>query len=320
MKVNTLSAFSLPFLGILLVVFTLYACQNKAKKADAYGNFEAEERIVSAEANGKILDFSVEEGEALRAGQRVGSIDSLQIALKREQVEASIQAIIAKSPAIKAQLLVFERQMASVQQQMSTLQTEQKRVENLLKSDAATPKQLDDIMAQIAGLQKQMDLVGQQKTASNATLDVQKNGLLAEVLPLKKQTAQLNDQLDKCHIINPIDGMVLVKYAEPGEVTAFGKPLYKVADLSVLTLRAYVAGDQLTEVKLGQTMTVKVDGPDHTRQEFFGKVEWISPKAEFTPKVIQTKEERVNLVYAIKVTVPNANQALKIGMPAELYF
>jgi len=208
--------------------------------------------------------------------------------------------------------------MASVQQQMSTLQIEQKRVENLLKSDAATPKQLDDIKAQIIGLQKQMDLVGEQKTASNATLDVQKNGLLAEVLPLRKQMAQLDDQLDKCNIINPIDGMVLVKYAEPGEVTAFGKPLYKVANLSVLTLRAYVAGDQLTQVKLGQAVTVLVDGPNKTLQEFSGKVEWISPKAEFTPKVIQTKEERVNLVYAIKVAVPNETQALKIGMPAEL--
>ena len=163
-----------------------------------------------------------------------------------------------------------------------------------------------------------MDLVGEQKTASNATLDVQKKGLLAEVLPIRKQMAQLDDQLDKCNIINPIDGMVLVKYAEPGEVTAFGKPLYKVANLSVLTLRAYVAGDQLTQVKLGQAVTVLVDGPNKTLQEFSGKVEWISPKAEFTPKVIQTKEERVNLVYAIKVAVPNETQALKIGMPAEL--
>lgn len=305
-------------LATLLLVLTFFACQNQVPQADAYGNFEAEERIVSAEANGKILDFKVEEGQMLQAGQRVGGIDSLQIVLKRAQLEASIEAIIAKSPAIKAQLQVFERQMASVQQQMSTLQIEQKRVENLLKSDAATPKQLDDIKAQIIGLQKQMDLVGEQKTASNATLDVQKNGLLAEVLPLRKQMAQLDDQLDKCNIINPIDGMVLVKYAEPGEVTAFGKPLYKVANLSVLTLRAYVAGDQLTQVKLGQAVTVLVDGPNKTLQEFSGKVEWISPKAEFTPKVIQTKEERVNLVYAIKVAVPNETQALKIGMPAEL--
>lgn len=305
-------------LSSLWLVLTIFACQKNGPQADAYGNFEAEERIVSAEANGKILDFKVEEGQMLSAGQRVGSIDSIQIALKHDQLEASIQAIIAKSPAIKAQLQVFERQMASVQQQINTLQTEKKRVENLLKSDAATPKQLDDITAQIAVLEKQMDLVGEQKIASNATLDVQKNGLLAEVLPLRKQMAQLDDQLDKCQIINPINGMVLVKYAEPGEVTAFGKPLYKVADLSVLTLRAYVAGDQLTAVKLGQKVTVLVDGPNKTQQEFAGKVEWISPKAEFTPKVIQTKDERVNLVYAIKVAVPNDNQALKIGMPAEL--
>lgn len=309
--------FQLSIYGLLLV-FILSACQKTAPKADAYGNFEAEERIVSAEASGKILSFTIEEGQTLKSGQQVGSIDSLQIALKREQLQATIRAVVAKSPAIGAQLAVYEKQTASVRQQLATLEREKRRVENLLKSDAATPKQLDDLNAQIEAAQRQMEVIGEQKSASNATLGVQKSGLLAEVLPLQKQIAQLDDQLAKCHIINPLDGTVLVKYAEPGEVTAFGKPLYKVADLSSMTLRAYVAGDQLANVKVGQEVKVMVDIADGKQQEFLGKIRWVSPKAEFTPKVIQTKEERVNLVYAIKILVANPDGALKIGMPAEV--
>lgn len=307
------------YLFLILTSF-LAACQTSAPKADAYGNFEADERIISAEANGKILALSVEEGQELAAGQWVGAIDSVQIALKIEQLQASIKAVIAKSPAIGAQLAVFEKQIAAVQQQLATLDREKRRVENLLKSDAATPKQLDDINAQIEAAQRQLDLIGQQKSASDASLGVQKGGLLAEVLPLQKQLAQLDDQLAKCRIINPVKGTLLVKYAEPGEVTAFGKPLYKIADLSTLTLRAYVAGDQLTQIKTGQNLKVLVDAGNGNQQEFSGKVRWISPKAEFTPKVVQTREERVNLVYAVKIDVPNPDGLLKIGMPAEVTF
>lgn len=309
--------FQLAIYGLALVSF-FSACQKTAPKADAYGNFEAEELIVSAEANGKILSLQIEEGQTLKPGQQVGSIDSLQIALKREQLQASIQAVVAKSPAIGAQLAVYEKQTASVRQQLATYEREKRRVENLLKSDAATPKQLDDLNAQIEAAQRQMEVIGEQKSASNATLGVQKSGLLAEVLPLQKQIAQLDDQLAKCHIVNPLEGTVMVKYAEPGEVTAFGKPLYKIADLSNMTLRAYVAGDQLTKVKVGQEVKVLVDLEDGKQQEFTGKIRWISAKAEFTPKVIQTKEERVNLVYAIKILVANPDGALKIGMPAEV--
>lgn len=311
--------FLLRYTGILLTL-TLFSCAKTAPKADAYGNFEAEERIVSAEASGKILRLDIEEGQDLKSGQQVGSIDSVQVALKLEQLKASIRAVVAKSPAIGAQLAVYEKQTASIRQQLATLEREKRRVENLLKSDAATPKQLDDLNAQIESAQRQLDVVGEQKTASNAALGVQKNGLLAEVLPLQKQIAQLEDQLAKCRIVNPMAGTVLVKYAEPGEVTAFGKPLYKIAELSSMTLRAYVAGDQLANVKVGQDLKVLVDTAEGKQQEFAGKVRWVSPKAEFTPKVIQTKEERVNLVYAIKITVPNPGGELKIGMPAEVRF
>ncbi|HMX40105.1 MAG TPA: efflux RND transporter periplasmic adaptor subunit [Saprospiraceae bacterium] len=298
----------------------LFSCRDTANRADAYGNFEAEERIVSAEAAGKILSLQVEEGQTLKGGQVVGAIDSAQLVLRREQLQASIRAVVAKSPAIGAQLAVYEKQTASVRQQLATLDREKRRVENLLKSDAATPKQLDDLNAQIEAAQKQLDVIGEQRSASDASLNVQKSGLLAEVLPLQKQIAQLDDQLAKCRIVNPFDGAVLVQYAESGEVTGFGKPLYKVADLTTITLRAYVAGDQLTRVKVGQDVKVYVDGPDGKPQELSGKVRWISPKAEFTPKVVQTKEERVNLVYATKIAVPNADGALKIGMPAEVRF
>ncbi len=303
---------------LFLPLFAIVACQKSTPSADAYGNFEAQELIVSAEGNGRLLAFTAEEGQTLNIGAVVGAIDSTQLQLRREQLQASIRAVTAKSPAIGAQLSVYERQIASVQQQLATLNREKRRVENLLKSDAATPKQLDDLNSQIEAAQRQMDVIGEQKSASNAALSTQKGGLLAEVLPLQKQIAQIDDQLAKCHVVNPIVGTVLTTYAEAGEVTAIGKPLYKIADLSSMIMRAYIAGEQLSNVKLGQTVTVSVDGPEGKMQEFQGKVTWISAKAEFTPKVIQTKNERVNLVYAVKIAVPNANGVLKIGMPGEV--
>ncbi len=303
---------------LFLLLCTVLACRKSAPTADAYGNFEANELIVSAEASGRLLAFSVEEGQTLPRGALVGAIDSVQLRLRREQLQASIRAVVAKSPAVGAQLAVYERQTASLQQQLITLDREKRRVENLLKSDAATPKQLDDLNAQIEAVNRQMDVVGEQKSASNAVLSTQKGGLLAEALPLQKQIAQMDDQLAKCSIVNPVAGTVLVTYARAGEVTAFGKPLYKIANLDTLILRAYIAGDQLGNVKIGQPVTVLIDAPEGKSREFTGKVTWISGKAEFTPKVIQTKEERVNLVYPMKIAVPNPDGALKIGMPAEV--
>lgn len=306
---------------ISLALFTALlaaACQKTAPKADAYGNFEADERIVGAESSGKILRLQVEEGQILTTGTVVGAVDSVQLALRREQLLASIRAVTAKSPEIAAQLAVFEKQVNAVRQQLSTLDREKRRVENLLKSDAAVPKQLDDINAQIDAANRQMEVILEQKTASNAGLSTQKSGLLAEVLPLQKQIAQIDDQIAKCRIVNPLDGTVLVTYAEAGEVVVPGKPLYKIADLTHMILRAYVAGDQLGNIKIGQTVKVLIDAPGNTQQEFQGRVKWISSKAEFTPKIIQTKEERVNLVYAVKIEVGNPDGVLKIGMPGEV--
>ncbi len=309
-----------PFVYLLLLLAALPACQKSAPKADAYGNFEADELIVSAEATGRLLAFVIEEGQLLESGEQIGAIDSVQLVLKRDQLKASIRAIAAKSPEISAQLAVFEKQMNTVRTQLATLEYEKRRVENLLKSDAATPKQLDDLNAQIDVVHGQMDVILEQRSASNSTLSVQKSGLLAEILPLQKQIAQLDDQIAKCRIINPSVGTVLVSYAEAGEVVSFGKPLYKLADLHTMTLRAYVAGDQLGAVKTGQTVKVLIDAAEGKQQEFSGKIRWISSKSEFTPKVIQTKDERVNLVYAVKIDVPNPDGTLKIGMPAEVKF
>ncbi|MBL7796707.1 MAG: efflux RND transporter periplasmic adaptor subunit [Saprospiraceae bacterium] len=303
-----------------LLALLFFACQTTAPKADAYGNFEADERIISSEASGRILALNLEEGQALKAGAELGAIDSVQLVLKREQLQAAIQAIAAKSPAIRAQLAVFDKQMASVRQQLATLDREKHRLENLVKSDAATPKQLDDLNAQIEAAQRQMDVVLEQQSATDAALSTQKSGLLAEIAPLQKQIAQIDDQIARCRIVSPMDGSVLVKYAEPGEVTAFGKPLFKIADLNTMTLRAYVAGNQLGAVKVGQQVKVAIDAANGEQQTLQGRVTWISPKAEFTPKIVQTKEERVNLVYAMKISVLNPEGVLKIGMPGEVQF
>ncbi|MCC6461134.1 MAG: efflux RND transporter periplasmic adaptor subunit [Saprospiraceae bacterium] len=302
-------------LTLPLVLFA--ACQKSAPKADAYGNFEADERIISSEANGQILELRLEEGQTLQAGQWIGRVDSTQLVLKKEQLRASIRAIAAKSPAIRAQLAVFEKQLDASREQLNALQREKLRVEKLLKSDAATPKQLDDLNDQMTLVQRQMDVTLGQRSATDASLGIQKDGLLAEILPLEKQIAQLDDQIAKCRIINPAAGTVLTRYAETGELSTFGKPLYKVADLSQLVLRAYIAGDQLGSIRIGQQVRVGIDAPEGKMKECTGNITWIASKAEFTPKIIQTKDERVNLVYAIKIAVAN-DGSLKIGMPAEV--
>jgi HlyD family secretion protein len=307
------------YFSFVALALLALSCQRSAPKADAYGNFEADELIVGAEASGKIIQFSVEEAQTLNAGTVVGRIDSTQLVLKVAQLKANIRAVAAKSPAIAAQLAVFEKQLNANKQQLATLQREKQRIENLLKKDAAVPKQLDDLNAQIEQVQRQMDVVTEQRSASDANLNTQKNGLLAEILPLQDQIAQIEDQIAKCKIVNPIDGTVLTKLVEAGEVTSFGKPLYKIANLQQIILRAYVAGDQLGSIKVGQDVKVAIDGPDNTMRDFTGKISWVSSKAEFTPKIIQTKDERVNLVYAIKIMVPN-DGTLKIGMPAEVHW
>jgi HlyD family secretion protein len=281
------------------------ACNNNKVSFDASGSFEAEERIISSEATGTIKQFELEEGQMLQSGQTVGYIDSTQLYLKKKQLLAQTKATASRKPNVSAQL-------AALQSQLATAQKEKVRITNLVNGDAAPQKQLDDINAQIDVLKKQIE-------AQKSSLDISTESINSDVLPLQVQVEQLNDQLAKCKIINPANGTVLTKYAEANEMTATGKPLYKIADLSNIILRAYITGDQLTQVKLNQTVKVLTDDGKGGYKETEGTISWINDKAEFTPKTIQTKNERANMVYAIKVKVKN-DGTYKIGMYGEIKF
>jgi HlyD family secretion protein len=304
-------------LFLIVLAISAVACNNKDNVYDASGTFEAVETIVSAEATGRIMALNIEEGELLKTGQTVGYIDSVQLYLKKKQLEAQIRATGSRLPDIVTQTNVYKQQEAVAQVRLDNLLYEQRRIQNLLKADAATPKQLDDITAQIKELQKQLDVIRKQDAAQASVLKTQSSGLRADVLPLYVQIEQINDQLAKSKIVNEVHGTVLSKYAETNEIAVAGKPLYKVADLSTIILRAYVTGDQLTKIKLNQKVKVLVDDAGGKYRELGGQIEWMSSKAEFTPKTIQTKDERANLVYALKIRVKN-DGFLKIGMYGEV--
>jgi HlyD family secretion protein len=289
--------FLLPLLSFFI------GCSNGNGKFDATGTFESEEIIVSSEAMGKLIQFDVEEGAILKQNQIVGIVDTVQLFLKKKQLDASIKSVLAKQPDIA-------KQLATIEEQIKTATTENRRIENLVKSNAATTKQLDDINSQLEVLNKQYD-------ATKSSLTITKQGLQSETYPLQIQIEQIQDQIAKSVIKNPVDGTVLTRYAKKNEVTSNGKALYKIADLSQMILRAYVNGDQLGQFKLGQKVKVFVDKGNGEQKELSGEIYWVSSKAEFTPKTIQTKDERANLVYAIKVRVANDGY-LKIGMYGEI--
>ncbi|QHT71057.1 HlyD family efflux transporter periplasmic adaptor subunit [Rhodocytophaga rosea] len=304
---------------LITAAASFWACNRNNDQSDAYGNFEAVETIVSAQATGMLESFTVEEGKQLNSGETVGLVDTLQLALQKEQLLASLQAVSSRTPNVNTQVSFYENQIAVQQEQLNTLLREKKRTENLLAAESVPKKQLDDILSQISVLERQIALTQKQKTAQASALSTQKSGVQSEALPLQKQIERLNDQIQKSIIRNPVPGTVTIRFAEPGEVVSYGKPLYKVADLNKLVLRAYVSGDQLVNVKTGGKVKVLVDAPNDTFKEYAGTVQWVSSKSEFTPKVIQTKDERVNLVYAMKILVTN-DGSLKIGMPAEVQF
>ena len=291
---------------LLFVAITglVFSCSGKNEKADAYGNFEAIEVIISSEATGKILSLKLEEGDKLAAETQVGLIDTIQLFLTKKQLEASINALRTKTQNVKVQLDVLEKQKEN-------LLREVKRVEKLLAENAATQKQFDDLSGQLTVVESQI-------TATKSQLNTANAGLLSEIDPLLARIEQINDQIKKSVIVNPASGTVLSKFAYENEVTTFGKPLYKIADLENITLKAYVSGNQLADLKIGHEVKVIIDQND-AEKAMSGTVSWISSTAEFTPKVIQTKEERVSLVYAFKVLVKN-DGTLKIGMPGEVYF
>ncbi|MDD3077518.1 MAG: HlyD family efflux transporter periplasmic adaptor subunit [Paludibacter sp.] len=291
--------------SILFSVLILTSCGKSDNDFDASGTFETDEVIVSAEAMGKIMQFDIQEGQELTTGQNVGYIDSMQLYLKKLQLQASQKALLVRRPDIKKQIAVLEQQIA-------TAKTEQKRIENLVKANAATTKQLDDVNAQVAVLEKQL-------AASKTTLESTDQGMNNDNNALEIQIRQIDDQLNKCRITSPIAGVVLVKYAEMGELAAAGKALFKMGNMENLILRAYVTSDQLSKVKTGQKVKVFVDFGKDKQKKFTGTVNWISDKAEFTPKTIQTRDERANLVYAVKIGVKNDGY-LKIGMYGDVKF
>ena len=284
-------------LGILAT--TLFSCSNGNDKADGYGNFEAIEITISAENNGKLMHFTVKEGQELTKETFVGYIDSIPLSLKREQLITSKEVISSKSKGVLSQINVLNAQL-------KTAHINKSRVENLIKDNAGTQKQLDDIIGEINVIKQQIKSV-----------ETQNAPVVNELKSIDVQIKQIEDQIQKCKIVNPVTGTVLVKYAEPNEITAFGKPLYKIADLSIMQLRVYISETKLSEIIIGQDVTVKIDAKDDMKS-YKGVITWVASEAEFTPKIIQTKEERVALVYAVKIDVVN-DGSIKIGMPAEMW-
>lgn len=282
----------------ILITLTLFSCNKEDNDADAYGNFEATEVTISAESNGKIEFLNLDEGMLLEKETVIGQIDTIQLYLNKEQLIASKKTIYSKSANVLSQRNV-------IQEQLKTAKIEQNRITTMFNENAATQRQVDEIYGKVKVLQQQINSV-----------ETQNAPILNEVKSIEVQIEKINDQLKKSKIVNPIKGTVLTKYAEPNEITSFGKPLYKIADLSEMTLRVYFSETQLSSIKVGQEVSVLIDENEGTKS-YKGKISWISSAAEFTPKIIQTKEERVNLVYAVKVIVTN-DGSLKIGMPAEV--
>ena len=289
----------------LIIPLMLVSCGKSKDNFDASGTFETTEVIVSAEAAGKILSFDVQEGQILKAKEVVGSIDSVQLYLRKMQLLSNEKSIVVRRPDV-------QKQIAAIEQQIATARTERTRFVNLLKANAANQKQLDDIDAQIAVLEKQLN-------AQKTTLVTTNQGITDDTQGLKLQVAQIEDQLNKCRIVSPINGTVLVKYAQMGEVAAPGKALFKIADTENMILRAYITDAQLSQLKEGQKVKVSTDLGENKSKEYEGTLSWISSSAEFTPKTIQTRDERANLVYAVKINVKNDGY-LKIGMYGNVKF
>jgi len=288
-------------LSVLLMMSLLIVSCKRDSKSDAYGNFESREIIVSALASGQLVTLNIDEGQVNDSGIVVGNIDTTSLIIQKEQLIAKKDAILTKGSNISAQAKTFE-------EQLKVAKTEKERISKLLKDGAATSQQLDDINGKIKVLEAQI-----------ASVTSQEPGVTKEAVSYDKQIDLIDYQLKNCKIVNPVTGTVLTKYVEQSEVVALGKPIYKIADLKTMYLRVYISGNQLSSVKIGQKVKVLIDNNSNKMKELEGVVTWISNNAEFTPKIIQTKEERVNLVYAMKVKVLN-DGSLKIGMPGEVVF
>lgn len=287
---------------IILVSFTIFgftSCSDE-NRADGYGNFEATEVIISSEAQGKIKYFKPEEGQQIESGVHVALIDTTQLHLEKQQLEASKKTVASKSQGVFSQIDVLNEKLRIAER-------EEKRVKNLFAENAATQRQVDQAEGEVQVIREEIRNV---KTGNAPIVN--------EIETIDAQIAKISDLIEKSIVENPIQGTVLATYAEAGEVTGFGKPLYKIADLDVMTLRVYISEPQLSDIELGQEVQVKIDSKKEGMKAYPGKITWISSSAEFTPKTIQTREERANMVYAVDIEVKN-DGALKIGMPAEMW-
>ena len=284
---------------ILALSTILLSCKNGGVESDASGTFEATETVISAEAPGKILALDINEGDRLLAGQVIGYIDSTQLYLSKLQLRQNQKAILSGRPDTRVQL-------ESLEKELDNAMSDRQRIENLVKGNVASQKQLDDADNRIAVLQSRIAATKSTLTTSTSTMNEQSGAVAI-------QLAAVEDQLRKCTIVNPVDGTVLTKYANAFEVTAPGRPLYRIADLNTMYLRAYITADQFSKVKIGDKAKIIVDGEKGSVKEYDGVIDWISNKSEFTPKTVQTKDERGNLVYAMKIRVPN-DGLIKIGM------
>lgn len=286
---------------IIIAIVFLTGCNNKTDLADAYGNFEATEVIISAETNGRILSFPASEGASIQKGDLLALIDTTMINLQLAEIDAAMRST-------RTRIISIDAQNDIIRQQIANLKINIDRIKNMLKNDAATVKQLDDLTGQEAVFLKQIEANSTQKTSIAAELQVYQS---------KKST--LTEQLHRSSIKSPLTGTLIEKYSEEGEMTAAGKPVGKVADLSVMKLKVYVSGAQIGTIKTGQQCSIRIDDGNKGYRSFPGTISYISEKAEFTPKIIQTKEERVTLVYAVTIDVKN-DGSLKSGMPGEAVF
>jgi HlyD family secretion protein len=288
-------------LFLIIPAVLLTACNNRSDQADAYGNFEATEVIVSSETSGRILKFEVTEGTEIEKGAEIALIDTTLFHLQKAEIDAGMKSVRTRISSINAQNDILNQQIVNINVNIS-------RIGNMLKDDAATKKQYDDLKGQVAVLEKQI--------AANNT---QKSSIAAELSVYESKKATLNEQATRSSVKSPLKGTIIEKYSEAGEITAAGKPLVKIADLSLIKLKVYVSGAQLGSIKIGQDCTVRIDDGKKGYKSFTGTISYISGKAEFTPKIIQTKEERVTLVYAVTIDVRNEG-TMKSGMPGEAIF
>lgn len=286
---------------ILLGLLVTASCSDE-NGSDAFGQFEADEVVISSETNGRLLNFNLEEGQRFEEGERVALIDTTQLHLQKEEINASIEAIRTNIDKLNAQKAVLESQLETARKELS-------RLESLKQDDAATQQQLDSAEGRVQTLERQIESV-----------EVEKGSVSAEVRRMETKIAQVNDQIERASITNPVSGTVLNKFAEEHELVTQGKPLYSIANLDEMILRVYISGAQLPGVQLGETVDVIFDENKTDNQSTWGRVSWIASEAEFTPRMIQTKEERVTQVYAVKVRVDNPDGMLKIGMPGEVRF